>query len=112
MWATVHNAGGGVAQNVAVLLVTEDAFARTVLGLVLPGESVYFASNVAPDPEARAVVYTRTVDRRELVWNLANERRELAGEAAAYPEFKDLWSAFYDDEVENGDRDLGRLLRG
>lgn len=46
MGVALYNASGGIAKNVAVLLVSEDAYAREVVGFLRPGETVTFGSEL------------------------------------------------------------------
>jgi hypothetical protein len=70
MTLAVHNAGSGIAHNVGLILVTEEAFAYHGLGFVVPGETVYFGSEVTADEGHRAVAYGRSADGEGLAWNI------------------------------------------
>ncbi|MET0304868.1 MAG: hypothetical protein ABW196_01405 [Solirubrobacterales bacterium] len=112
MTLSIHNAGGGIAQNVGLLLVTEDVFAYHGLGFVLPGETAYFGSDVPAAKEHRAVAYGRAADGEGFAWNVLSERRPLASAPASLPSYDDMFDAFYPSEdVEEG-RELRQLLRG
>ena len=111
MGVAVHNAGGGIAQNVAVLLVTDDAYGRHVITFLVPGEMVTFGSDLDAGEGARVVVYARSSDRRDLIWNADNERRELPGNTSSMPSWETIFAAFYDDS-DLDSRRPGRLLRG
>ena len=112
MTLSIHNAGGGIAQNVGLLLVTEDDFARHGLGFVLPGETAYFGSDVPASEHHRAIAYGRGADGEGFVWNVLSERRPLASAPAPLPSFADMFAAFHPGEdVEEG-RELRQLLRG
>ena len=112
MTLSIHNAGGGIAQNVGLLLVTEDDFAYHGLGFVLPGETAYFGSDVPASGDHRAIAYGRGADGEGFVWNVLSERRPLASAPAPLPSFADMFAAFHPGEdVEEG-RELRQLLRG
>ncbi len=111
MGVAVHNAGGGIAQNVAVLLVTDNAYGRHVITFLGPGETVTFGSDLDAADGARAVAYARSSDSRDLVWNADNERRELPGGASPMPSWATIFTAFYDDP-DLDSRRPGHLLRG
>jgi hypothetical protein len=112
MTLSIHNAGGGIAQNVGLVLVTEDTFARHGLGFVLPGETVYFGSDVPASEHYRAVAYGRGADGQGFAWNVLSERRPLASAPAPLPTFADMFAAFHPGEdIEEG-RELRQLLRG
>jgi hypothetical protein len=111
MGVAVHNAGAGIAQNVAVLLVTDDAYGRHVVTFLGPGETITFGSDLDAADGAQAVAYARSSDSRDLVWNADNERRELPSGASSMPSWAAIFAAFYDDaDLES--RRPGRLLRG
>lgn len=112
MTLAVHNAGGGIAQNVGLVLVTEATFARHGLGFILPGETVYVGSNVLADENHRAVAYGRSAEGEGLAWNVVGERRSLASVPADLPSFEEAFAAFYPGEDVEDDRELGKLLRG
>jgi hypothetical protein len=112
MTLSIHNAGGGIAQNVALLLVTEDDFAYHGLGFVLPGETAYFDSDVPASGDHRAIAYGRDAEGEGFVWNVLSERWPLASAPAPLPSFTDMFAAFYPGEdIEEG-RELRQLLRG
>ena len=109
---SIHNAGGGIAQDVGLLLVTEDDFAYHSLSFVLPGETAYFGSDVPALENHRAIAYGRAADGEGFAWNVLSERRPLASAPAPLPSFADILAAFYPGEdVEEG-RELRQLLRG
>jgi hypothetical protein len=111
MGIELYNAGGGVAKNVAVLLVSEDAYARQVIGFLRPGESVTFGSELPATDQARAVVYARSQDGRELVWDHEGQRRELEALPSGMPSWETSFAAFYPGEDLSGHRPTN-LLRG
>lgn len=112
MTLSIHNAGGGIAQNVGLLLVTEDAFAYHGLGFVLPGETAYFGSDVPAAKEHRAIAYGRAAEGEGFAWNVLSERRPLAPAPAPLLSYADMFAAFYPGEdVEQG-RELRQFLRG
>jgi hypothetical protein len=111
MGVELYNAGGGVAKNVAVLFVAEDAYARQVVGFLRPGESVTFGSELRATDQSRAVVYARSQDGRDLVWDHEGERRELEVVPPGFPSWEMSFAAFYPDEDLSGYRPTN-LLRG
>jgi hypothetical protein len=111
MGVSIYNAGGGIAQNVAVLLVAEDAFGRHIVTFLRPGETVTFGSDLDATDSARAVVYGRSADNRDFVWNADNYRRELPGGASPMPSWETIFGAFYSTQGLDSMRP-GQLLRG
>jgi hypothetical protein len=112
MTLSIHNAGGGIAQNVGLLLVTEAAFAYHGLGFVLPGETAYFGSDVPASKDHRAIAYGRSADGDGFAWNVLSERRSLASAPAVLPSYADMFAAFHPGEDLEEGRELRQLLRG
>jgi hypothetical protein len=111
MGVSVYNAGGGIAQNVAVFLAADDAYGRDVVTFLRPGETVTYGSDLDATDSARAVVYGRSADNRDFVWSDGNLRRELPCGASPMPSWEAIFGAFYDAEDLESLRP-GRLLRG
>ncbi len=112
MTLAVHNAGGGIAQNVGLILVTRDTVARYGLGFLLPGETIHFGSDVDADENHRAVAYGRSADGEGLGWNIVGERRILDSAPSDLPTFPEAFAAFYPGEDLEAGRRLGRLFLG
>jgi hypothetical protein len=99
-----------VAVDVAVILLGEDAQARGPVGVVRPGETVNFGSNIAGTNRARAVAFGRSRDGVRWVWDHNRNRRELLGDHGTDPTWEEIFGAFYSGE--SLDRfGLGSLLR-
>lgn len=98
MGVALFNAGGGVAKNVAVLLVAEDTYARQIVDFLRPGETVTFGSELPATDAARAVAYARSQDGRDLVWDHEGERRELERPPSGWPAWEATFEVFYPDE--------------
>jgi hypothetical protein len=109
MGVALYNAGGGVAKNVAVLLVAEDAYARHVVGFLRPGETVTFGSELPATDAARAVAYARSQDGRDLVWDHEGERRELKWPHSGWPAWEAIFGIFYPEEDLNDHRPTNLL---
>lgn len=107
---SIYNAGD-VAVDVAVILVGEGAYARGPVGVVRPGETVNFGSDIAGTDRSRAVAFGRSRDGTRWVWDRDRNRRELAGDHAADPTWEAIFGTFYPGE-DLGPLRLGSLLRG
>jgi hypothetical protein len=112
MTLAVHNGGSGIAQNVGVMLVTNESFAYHGLGFVQPGETVYFGSDMPASADFRAVAYGRSAAGEGFAWNALSERRPLSSAPAALPSYADMFAAFYPGEDCEEGRTLFQLLRG
>src|ERR1700709_537808 len=107
----VYNASGGIAQDVSILVVGENAYARGVEGFLRPGETISYSTDVEATTESRAGVYGRTADRREFVWNPNALRRELASADSPRPSWEMIFAAFYDDAGDLDSLRPTQLLR-
>jgi hypothetical protein len=109
---SIHNGGGGIAQNVGLLVVTDDAFAYHGIDFIRPGETIYFGSDLPAALDPRAVAYSRSVEGEGFAWNAYGERRTLAAAPAALPSFAEIFAAFYPGEEVEASREVRQLLRG
>lgn len=93
-----------------MILLGEDAQARGPVGVVRPGETVNFCSNIAGTNRAEQ---WRSVARGmglRWVWDHNRNRRELPGDHGTDPTWEEIFGAFYSGE--SLDRfGLGSLLR-
>jgi hypothetical protein len=112
MTLAVHNGGSGIAQNVGLMLVTDESFAYHGLGFVQPGETIYFGNDMPAAADFRAVAYGRSATGEGFAWNTLSERRPLASAPGALPNYADMFAAFYPDEDSEDGRTLCQLLRG
>lgn len=106
----IYNAGD-VAVDVTVILVGEDSHAGGPVGVVRPGETVNFGSNIAGTDQARAVAFGRSRDGTGWAWNHDRNRRQLGGADRFAPTWEAIFGAFYPGESLERLR-LGSLLRG
>src|SRR4051812_19956069 len=93
----VYNVGD-VAVDVAVILVGEDSQARGPVGVVRPGETVNFGSNIVGTDRVRAVAFGRSRDGARWVWDHNRNRKELAGDHRIDPTWEAIFAAFYPGE--------------
>jgi len=109
---TIINAGGGLAKGVSVVLVAGDHYARVpaAAGLLRPGESVNFGSDLPAAENPRAVVYCRGQDGEKCCWNLDGERHGL-GRDSTLPTYEEIFASFYPGTNFSA-MNLGHLLRG
>jgi hypothetical protein len=112
MTLAVHNGGGGIAQTIGLLLVTDESFAYYGLGFVRPGETIHFGSNMPASKVHRAVAYARSADGDGFAWDAFGARQQLAAAPADPPSYQEIFGAFYPGEDVGGGRDACELLRG
>jgi hypothetical protein len=111
MGVSIYNAGGGVAKNLAILLIGEDKYAMQNESFLRPGETVTFGSQIRATDEARAIAYARSQDGRDLVWDHEGVRREIKRVPHEWPVWKTLFETFYPTDDLSG-HEPTNLLRG
>jgi hypothetical protein len=111
MAVAILNAGDVLATRVGFIVATDNAFAQTSLpgGFLRPGDSAFFGSDLQISDNFQAVVYARSQDGDEYVWDHLGERRQLKPEGPL-PTFEEIPGSFYPG-VDFSGRRQAQLLR-
>lgn len=99
---SIYNAGD-VAVDVDLVVVGEDAYAKGPVGVVRPGETIYYGTGIHATEHSRAVAFARSRDGGRWVWDHNRNRKRFAGVNEVNPSYAEVFAAFYPGE------DLERL---
>jgi hypothetical protein len=108
---TILNAGNALATRVGFVVASGEAVAQASLpgGFLRPGDSASFGTDMRLSDDFQAVVYTRSPDGDEYVWDHHGERRQLKPKSRL-PTFEEILGRFY-PEIDISGRRRASVLR-
>jgi hypothetical protein len=106
----VYNAGD-VGADIEVILVGDGMYAYSPVGVMRPGETVNFGSNIPATEHSRAFAFGRSRDGAGWAWDHNRNRKKLSADQAIEPSREAIFATFHPSESLDA-LEPASLLRG